>query len=164
MVGFKTVILERRTKNPSKTLLPATQNLFLSLYSSFLPYQTLGVSRDLVYPKSLLTGLGVNEPESMVIVWVIFSTSSADPFWEGSRASIRPMFFKSGVSRTLRQLPLQLQWPTSLLSKLLVSQCWALMLALDRCEFKGKANRKQKPTLCLSTRQRVLTSFPEREI
>lgn len=97
MVGSKVVILERRTKNPSKTLLLTTQNLFLSLYSSFLPHQTLGISSDLVYPKSLLTGLVVNKPESMIIVWVIFSTSSADPFWEGSSASIRPMFFKLGV-------------------------------------------------------------------
>lgn len=38
------------------------------------------------------------------------------------------------------------------------------MHALDRCEFKGKAKRKQKPTLCLSTRQRVSASFPAREI
>ena len=120
MVGFEMVILERRTKNPSKTLLLATQNLLLPLYSSLLPHQALGISRDLVYPKSLLTGLVVNEPESMIIVWVIFSTSSADPFWEGSRASIRPMFFKLGINRTLSQLPLQLQWPTPLLSKLLV--------------------------------------------
>lgn len=41
MVGFKMVILERRTKNPSKALLRATQNLFLSLYFSLLLHQNL---------------------------------------------------------------------------------------------------------------------------
>lgn len=64
-------------------------------------YPKIKKSGDLVYPKSLLTGLAASEPEAVIIVWVVFRTSSADPFWEGSRGSIRPMFFKLGVSRTL---------------------------------------------------------------
>lgn len=51
MVVFQMVISER-TKNPSKTLLLATQHLFLSLYSSFLTHQTLGISRHLFNPKA----------------------------------------------------------------------------------------------------------------
>ena len=38
------------------------------------------------------------------------------------------------------------------------------MLALDRYEFKGNANRKHNPTLCLSTRRGVPASLPAREI
>jgi len=87
------VVLERRTKKSSKTLLLATQKFFLSLYSSFLPHQALGINRGLFYPKSLLAGLVVNEPESLIIVWVLFITSSADPLWQGSKASIRAVLF-----------------------------------------------------------------------
>lgn len=56
----------------------------------------------------------------MIIVEVIFSIIYADPFWAGSSESIRQMFLKFGVSRALSQLPLQLQWPTPSLRKLLV--------------------------------------------
>lgn len=65
-------------------------------------YPKIKKIRDLVYPKSLLTGLAASEPEAMITVWVIFRKSSEDLFWEGSRGSIRPMFFELGVSRTLR--------------------------------------------------------------
>lgn len=56
----------------------------------------------------------------MIIVGVILSIIFADPFWAGSSESIWQMFLKFGVSRALSQLPLQLQWPTPSLRKLLV--------------------------------------------
>lgn len=62
----------------------------------------------------------VNDTVPMIIGGAIFSNIYADHFWEGSSESVRQMFFKSEVNRALSQLPLQLQWPTPSLRKLLV--------------------------------------------
>lgn len=62
----------------------------------------------------------VNDIVSMIVVGVILNNIYAELFWEGSSESIRQMFFNLMVSRGLSQLPLQLQWPSPSLRKLLV--------------------------------------------